>query len=291
MIVDSLPGRRRHALSRLTRIRTSAFHAEEACDVRRRGSPISAQNLQLPLEDSMNSITLPNHVAVIMDGNLRWAKSRKLPHIQGYKEGVISLRELVRCCCEWNISAVTVFAFSFDNWKRPGSEVEALFAMMERVLKQELPALQEAGVRLQFFGDLERLPTSLQVEMRRAETETSANDRLVLSLALGYSARQDILRATKRVAALVASGEMKSADITLDTINQHLSTHTLIPEVGDPDLLIRTSGEQRLSDFLLWEMAYTEFYFTDVLWPDFREPQLRDALHAFAKRNRRFGMH
>ncbi|KAK3234357.1 hypothetical protein CYMTET_55385 [Cymbomonas tetramitiformis] len=212
------------------------------------------QNLQLPLEDSLSSLKLPNHVAVIMDGNLRWAKSRKLPHIQGYREGVISLRELVRCCCEWNISAVTVFAFSFDNWKRPVSEVEALFALMEQVLKQELPALQEGGVRLHFFGDLERLPTSLQVAMRRAVTATSANDRLVLSLALGYSARQDILRATKRVAALVASGEMKSADITSDTINQHLSTHTLIPEVGDPDLLIRTSGEQRLSDFLLWEV-------------------------------------
>jgi len=203
----------------------------------------------------------------------------------------LSLRTLVRCCCAWSVPAVTVFAFSKDNWQRKQQEVNVLLQLMSRVLVSELPLLQEAGIRLHFFGELHKLPDSLQAELEEAMSATEGNTALQLCVALSYSSRQDITKACTQIAELAASDKINPSDITSDTISQYLSTSVLPQNLGEPDLLIRTSGEQRLSDFLLWELAYTEFHFTDVHWPEFGEEELRVAFKEYARRNRRFGTH
>mmetsp|Transcript_186 Transcript_186/g.357 ORF Transcript_186/g.357 Transcript_186/m.357 type:complete len:379 (+) Transcript_186:187-1323(+) len=235
--------------------------------------------------------SIPRHLAVIMDGNARWARARGVPVLAGYEAGVLSLRTLVRCCCAWSVPAVTVFAFSKDNWQRKQQEVNVLLQLMSRVLVSELPLLQEAGIRLHFFGELHKLPDSLQAELEEAMSATEGNTALQLCVALSYSSRQDITKACTQIAELAASDKINPSDITSDTISQYLSTSVLPQNLGEPDLLIRTSGEQRLSDFLLWELAYTEFHFTDVHWPEFGEEELRVAFKEYARRNRRFGTH
>mmetsp|Transcript_36560 Transcript_36560/g.61611 ORF Transcript_36560/g.61611 Transcript_36560/m.61611 type:complete len:401 (+) Transcript_36560:533-1735(+) len=235
---------------------------------------------------------LPRHIAVIMDGNARWAAKKGLPAVAGYERGVESLRGLVRCCCEWEISALTVFAFSQDNWSRAKEEVSLLLGLMGTVLRNELPGLNKAGVRLHFIGNLSMLPSALQADLSRAMELTAHNSKLELCIAISYSSRGDMTSAVAAVAAAAAKGLVRPEDVTADLISEYLSTGNVLPkELKDPDLLIRTSGEQRLSDFLLWEMAYTELYFTDVNWPDFGADELRRSLQSYARRTRRYGTH
>jgi undecaprenyl diphosphate synthase len=238
---------------------------------------------QLPVD--LNPELLPSHVAVIMDGNGRWAKSRNLPRIAGHRQGVRTLKEILRCCKDWGIQALTVYAFSTENWGRPFEEVEFLMRLFERSLRRELGEMHKEGVRISFIGDLSVLPKSLQAQIDRAMTETAQNRAIQFNIAVNYGSRQEIIKACRDVAKKVEKGEINSTDIDEKLFSQQLYT-TGLPE---PDLLIRTSGEMRLSNFLLWQMAYTEMYFSDILFPDFNQVAFHQALLSYQKRDRRFG--
>lgn len=228
---------------------------------------------------------IPQHIAVIMDGNGRWANSRGLPRIAGHRQGARTLKELLRCCKDWGIKALTAYAFSTENWQRPLEEVEFLMLLFERLLRRELAQMHQEWVRISFIGDLSALPPSLQIEMERSMVETANNQGIHFTVAVNYGSRSEITRACRQVAALVQEGKVNLEEINDSVIEQHLyTTHT-----SAPDLLIRTSGEMRLSNFLLWQMAYTEMYFTDILWPDFDREALHQALLSYQKRDRRFG--
>ncbi|WP_338461493.1 isoprenyl transferase [Synechococcus elongatus IITB7] len=228
---------------------------------------------------------LPAHVAVIMDGNGRWAKQRGLPRIMGHRRGVDALKQLLRCCDDWGISALTAYAFSTENWGRPHEEVDFLMTLFERVLRRELQELMAENVRIRFVGDLENLPTSLQREIDRATTATAGNDGIRFTVATNYGGRQELLKACREIAAQVQQGRL-----SLDEIDEPLlANHLYTAGVADPDLLIRTSGEKRLSNFLLWQLAYAEIYVTDTLWPDFDRYEFYLALRDFQSRQRRFG--
>lgn len=228
---------------------------------------------------------LPTHVAVIMDGNGRWAKQRGLPRIMGHRRGVDALKQLLRCCDDWGIGALTAYAFSTENWGRPHEEVDFLMTLFERVLRRELRELMAENVRIRFVGDLEKLPLSLQREIDRATTETANNDGIRFTVATNYGGRQEILQACREIAAQVQQGTLQ-----LDEIDEsHLADHLYTAGIADPDLLIRTSGEKRLSNFLLWQLAYAEIYVTDTLWPDFDRYEFYLALQDFQQRQRRFG--
>lgn len=229
---------------------------------------------------------LPRHVAIIMDGNGRWALSRNLPRIAGHCEGIESVRDIVRASAELGIEYLTLYAFSTENWKRPEAEVNALMRLLEYYLHAELDELDRNNVRINAIGKLTALPKRVQRILKKAIEQTRNNRGLVLTLALSYSGRWDILRAIQLIALDVRRGKLSPEDITEDLIGSYLSTCNL-PE---PDLLIRTSGEMRVSNFLLWEIAYTELYTTDVLWPDFRREQYYCALAEYAQRERRFGL-
>lgn len=222
---------------------------------------------------------LPRHIAIIMDGNGRWAKRRGLPRIFGHRAGVTSVREAVRVCGELEIEVLTLFAFSSENWSRPQTEVAALMGLLKRYLRKEIPELNKNHVRLLTIGDLRALPAFARKELQWAKRQTAKNRGLKLVLALSYGGRQEILRAVNR---LMKNGR---SHITLSEIGEHLDTRGL----PDPDLLIRTSGEMRLSNFLLWQTAYAEIYVTDTLWPDFRKADLYRAIFDFQRRQRRFG--
>ncbi|EFN60106.1 hypothetical protein CHLNCDRAFT_29281 [Chlorella variabilis] len=224
-----------------------------------------------------------------MDGNSRWAAARKRPAAFGYQQGVEALRSVVRCCHSWRVPCLTVYAFSAENWARPAAEVDALLALMERTLAAEVAELAAQGVRLRFIGELGMLPQSLQRQMRSAELATGDNSDLHLTVAVSYSGRQDVTLAVQEIARLAAGGELRPADVTPALIEQHLATRQLPHAWRHPDLLIRTSGERRLSNFLTWECAYSELYFSDVMWPDFGEKELFQALEDYAQRERRFG--
>eukprot|EP00238_Polyblepharides_amylifera_P002381 CAMPEP_0196592396 /NCGR_PEP_ID=MMETSP1081-20130531/72642_1 /TAXON_ID=36882 /ORGANISM="Pyramimonas amylifera, Strain CCMP720" /LENGTH=228 /DNA_ID=CAMNT_0041916083 /DNA_START=725 /DNA_END=1411 /DNA_ORIENTATION=+ len=228
---------------------------------------------------------------MIMDGNSRWAEKNGLPPLLGYERGVESLRRVVRCCCQWGVPVLTVFAFSADNWRRAEAEVSVLLGLIGRCVRQELPALQKAGVKLLFFGDLERLPPSLQNDMQSASLATSSNQTLTLCIAVSYSGRGEALRAARQLAERVRSGHLTPEDVDEEIFREGLSSASLPREFQDPDLLIRTSGEQRLSDFMLWEMAYTEFYFSSLFWPEFDEEAFKEALLSYTTRDRRYGSH
>lgn len=232
---------------------------------------------------------LPKHVAVIMDGNGRWATSRRQPVMFGHDKGVQALRDVVECCGTWGIPYLTVYAFSTENWNRGRDEVNFLFSLMERVLTQELESMSNRGVRLRFFGQLAQLPDDLQAAMQKAEAATAGNSVLNFNIAISYSGREDMTSAVQSIAAKIAGGELQPEQVTADLISQHLTTAQLPADVQCPDLIIRTSGEQRLSNFLLWEAAYSELYFTQVYWPDFGEKDLRAALEHYASRDRRYG--
>ena len=228
---------------------------------------------------------LPKHVAVIMDGNGRWAKRRGQPRIMGHRRGVDVLKDLLRCCRDWGIEALTAYAFSTENWGRPLEEVEFLMMLFERVLRQELREMMAENVRIRFVGNLAALPRSLQAEIARAVEQTATNQGIQFTVATNYGGRQEILQACQAIAQKVQDGVLTPDQIDEATFSQHLYTNGIC----DPDLLIRTSGEMRISNFLLWQMAYSEIYVTDTLWPDFHRQEFHQALQNYQQRDRRFG--
>ncbi len=228
---------------------------------------------------------LPRHVAIIMDGNGRWAKKRHLPRIAGHRAGAFSIREIVRLSGELGLEALTLYAFSTENWKRPPREVALLMQLLKQYLRSEVPELLGNNVRLGTIGNTADLPPKIGKELKESIQATSHYTGLKLILPLSYSGRADLARAVKGIAAKVKAGKLKPSAVTEKTITQSLSTASL-PEV---DLLIRTSGEMRVSNFLLWELAYSEFHITPTLWPDFRTPHFIAALRDFQTRQRRFG--
>ncbi|HEY9906853.1 MAG TPA: isoprenyl transferase [Thermosynechococcaceae cyanobacterium] len=228
---------------------------------------------------------LPKHVAVIMDGNGRWARGRGMPRIMGHRRGVNALRELLRCCGEWGIEALTVYAFSTENWGRPSEEVDFLITLFEQGLRQELKDMMQNDVRLNFVGNLDGLPQSLQSEIAHSIAQTQSNQGTRFTVATNYGGRQEILQACRAIALQVQQGSLQPDQIDAALFERHLYT----TGVCDPDLLIRTSGEMRVSNFLLWQIAYAEFYVTDTLWPDFDRKEFHRALHSYQQRKRRFG--
>lgn len=228
---------------------------------------------------------LPSHVAVIMDGNGRWAKQRSLPRIMGHRKGVDTLKRVLRCCKDWGIHALTAYAFSTENWGRPLEEVDFLMTLFERVLRQELKEMMEEDVRIRFVGNLAALPRSLQVEIERAMDETQHNKGIQFSVATNYGGRQEIVQACRALATQVQQGLINPEDIDEALFERHLYT----AGISDPDLLIRTSGEMRISNFLLWQVAYSEMYVTKTLWPDFDREEFHQALSSYQERHRRFG--
>jgi undecaprenyl diphosphate synthase len=231
-------------------------------------------------------MALPRHIAIIMDGNGRWANGRGLPRQAGHKEGVEPVRMCIRECMKRHIEALTLFAFSSENWGRPSDEVSALMGLFVEALDREVDELHGNGVRLLFIGDRQNFPVRLQTRMVAAETRTAANTALQLQIAVGYGGRWDIANAARELAARCVSGAMRPADITPEAIGQAVQ----LAGIPDPDLFIRTGGEKRISNFLLWNLAYTELYFCDELWPDFREDGFEQALEFFAVRKRRYGL-
>jgi undecaprenyl diphosphate synthase len=228
---------------------------------------------------------LPKHVAVIMDGNGRWAKRQGLPRIMGHRRGVDVLKDLLRCCRDWGVQALTAYAFSTENWGRPLEEVEFLMTLFERVLRQELREMMQENVCINFVGNLAALPPTLQTEIARSMAETQDNQGICFTVATNYGGRQEIVRACKAIVNQVQQGLLHLDDINESVFERHLYTSGL----PDPDLLIRTSGEMRVSNFLLWQVAYAEIYVTDTLWPDFGRTEFHQALIAYQQRERRFG--
>jgi undecaprenyl diphosphate synthase len=239
----------------------------------------------MDLKDSINKNNIPSHVAIIMDGNGRWAKQHGEDRIFGHHEGVNSVREIVEACGEIGVKYLTLYAFSTENWNRPKDEVDALMELLVSTISMETPNLHKKGVRLQVIGDILSLPATCQKELQESIDLTSGNKTVTLILALSYSSKWEITDAVKKIAALVEKGELKSGEITSKLIEEHLNTAAY----PDPELMIRTSGEHRISNFLLWQLAYAEFYFTDVLWPDFRKNEFFKAIISYQNRERRFG--
>jgi undecaprenyl diphosphate synthase len=228
---------------------------------------------------------LPRHLAIIMDGNGRWAKQRMLQRIVGHQKGVETVRMIVDECSRLGIGYLTLFAFSAENWNRPKTEVHALMALLKKYIRMEVPRMMENNVRFNVIGDRLSLPGDVNHALDEALAKTAGNDGMVLTLALSYGSRQEILRAAALVAADIAAGKIRAGDVNEELFAGYLSTAGM-PE---PDLLIRTSGEMRISNFLLWQSAYTELYFTDVNWPDFDRSELMKALSDYQERERRFG--
>lgn len=228
---------------------------------------------------------LPRHIAVIMDGNGRWAVERKLPRIAGHQEGIESVRDIVKAASQLGIKYLTLYAFSIENWKRPMAEVSGLMKLLEHYLKQELKELHENNVKLLSIGKLSSLPKGVQNLLKQAIETTKENKGLTLTLALSYSGRWDIVRSVQMIAHDIRRGKVSPEDITEELFSSYLQTK----EIPDPDLLIRTSGEWRLSNFLLWEMAYSEMYILEKYWPEFRRTDLYESIFNFMSRERRFG--
>lgn len=228
---------------------------------------------------------VPSHIAIIMDGNGRWAKSRGNIRTQGHKAGVDSVRDITEACAQIGVKYLTLYAFSTENWGRPKMEVNALMRLLARSLRQEAENLNENNIRLETIGQIDRFPKKCQRELKEAMELTKDNDRLQLCLALSYSGRWDITEAVKKLAHQVKDGDIEPEDINDEMISAHLST----ADIPDPELIIRTSGEYRLSNFLLWQLAYSELYITETYWPDFRRKELYKAIQSFQKRERRFG--
>jgi len=229
--------------------------------------------------------SLPKHVAVIMDGNGRWARQRHLPRIEGHRTGAESARVVIRTAGELGIKYLTLYAFSAENWNRPKEEVDALMKYLVHYLKSETPDLNKSNVRLEVIGQIYRLPENVQEHLKKSIATLSKNNGLTLVMALSYGARTEIVDAVRDIAKKVKDRELDPADITEQVFSQHLYTRN----IPDPDLLIRTSGEMRVSNFLLWQISYTELVVTPTLWPDFRKPQFYAALEEYHQRHRRFG--
>jgi undecaprenyl diphosphate synthase len=229
--------------------------------------------------------TVPRHIAIIMDGNGRWARERGLPRTEGHRRGADSVRRVVEACGELGVEFLTLYAFSSENWKRPKREVEALMRLLQQFLKSRTAEMMEQNVRLQAIGRLHDLPEACQAELHRSITKTAQTTGLTLIWALSYGGREEIIDGVKSLLESVEKGHLDKAMIDGEVFSKHLYTRYY----PDPDLLIRTSGELRLSNFLLWQMSYTEFYVTEKLWPDFGREALLEALRAFNARSRRFG--
>ncbi len=239
----------------------------------------------MSLRSKIKNEFLPKHVAVIMDGNGRWAKKRGLTRVLGHRRGVNAVRETVEAASELNIKALTLYTFSTENWNRPKAEVNTLMSILVSSLKKELPTFQKNNVKLQTIGNIEKLPVKAKKELIETIDKTKNNTHLTLTLALNYGSREEIVNATKLISKKIVNNELKVEEIDENTINNHLYTFTL----PDVDFLIRTSGELRISNFLLWQIAYAELYFTEVLWPDFNKEDFYKAIINYQSRERRFG--
>lgn len=237
------------------------------------------------LSEQIDQSRLPQHIAVIMDGNGRWAKSNGRPRVFGHKNGVTAVREVAEAAAELGISYLTLYAFSTENWSRPLSEVNALMGLLVETLRKEINTLNDNDIRLKAIGDLSQLPRRTRQALLEGIEDTKDNKRMTLVLALNYSSRWELTEATKQIALKVASGDIDPSTIDDKTIEAHLCTAGM----PDPELMIRTSGEHRISNYLLWQMAYTELYFTPVFWPDFRKRDLCAAIIDYQNRERRFG--
>lgn len=226
-----------------------------------------------------------NHIAIIMDGNRRWAKNRLLPSAAGHKKGVEALRTTLKACAKFNVKFLTVYAFSTENWNRPKEEVDFLMSLLAKTIASEVPEFIDNDIRLRFIGDRTSLSKDLIKVLEYGENETKDCKTLYLQIAFNYGARMELTNAVKNISKKVLNGELNINDITEATISENLYTH----DIPDPDLLIRTGGEKRISNYLLWQSAYSEIYVTDVFWPDFDEAELAKAITDFQLRNRRFG--
>ena len=241
-------------------------------------------DLKLPKEIDLDR--LPRHIAIIMDGNGRWAKKNRLPRVEGHRRGVKTVDRIVTLCRNLHIEALTLYAFSDENWNRPELEISALMKILDFYLKKELARMQKENIRFNTIGRIDDLPEDIQKIICNAKQVTEGNDGMVLTLALSYGGRQEIIDAAKKIAREVKAGYLQVEDIDSPLFASYLSSHPL----PDPDLLIRTSGELRVSNFLLYQIAYTELHYTPVLWPDFTENDLFSAVIDFQKRERRFGL-
>ena len=239
----------------------------------------------MSLENKIDKKRLPQHIAIIMDGNGRWAKLHGEQRIFGHQNGVAAVRAASEACAELGVGYLTLYAFSTENWARPKHEVNALMELLVETIRKEMNTLMENNIRLQAIGDIRSLPKKCYNELMEAIRETEKNTGLTLILALNYSARWELTEAMKSISHSVESGALKEESISENTISSHLATGNY----PDPELMIRTSGEQRLSNFLLWQLAYAELYFTPVLWPDFTKEDLYEAIIDFQQRERRFG--
>ena len=232
-----------------------------------------------------SAIAVPRHVAIIMDGNGRWAAARGLPRVEGHRRGVEAVRRTVRAATDIGIQYLTIFSFSAENWTRPASEIGELMGLLRRFIRNDLADLHKANVRVRVIGEREGLAPDIARLLIEAEELTRENDGLTMVVAFNYGARQEIVRAARRLAEEVAAGALKASDIDLDRLTQALDA----PDLPDPDLIIRTSGEQRLSNFLLWQSAYAELVFVPTYWPDFDRAALEGAIREYQQRERRFG--
>ncbi len=237
-------------------------------------------------KENIDNSKLPKHIAVIMDGNGRWAKSHGKPRVFGHKNGVTAVREVTEAAAELGVQYLTLYAFSTENWNRPAIEVSALMMLLIETVKSEIKTLNKNNIKLKAIGDVNSLPTSTRDALLRGIEQTSTNTGMTLILALNYSSRWEIVEATKKIAEKVTAGELNIQDINSEIFTQHLATK----DIPDPELMIRTSGEHRISNYLLWQAAYAELHFTDVLWPDFRKQDLHKAILDYQNRERRFGM-
>lgn len=232
-----------------------------------------------------DQLNIPRHIAIVMDGNGRWARAKHRPRFMGHKKGVEAVRNIVKTCAELNVECLSLFAFSSENWKRPEEEISNLMSLFMMALEREAKALARNNVRLQIIGDLSQFSEKLQLKIKQVEELTANSDGLKLIVAANYGGRWDVTGAAKKITQKVISKELNIDDITEDSVSESLSTYG----IPDPDLFIRTGGEKRISNFLIWQMAYTELYFTDVLWPDFDENELSLAIEDYSSRQRRFG--
>jgi undecaprenyl diphosphate synthase len=237
------------------------------------------------VDKQTENVAVPRHIAIIMDGNGRWAASKRLPRAAGHRQGAEAVRRCVKGCIAQGVECLTLYAFSSENWKRPADEVSALMSLLRLYIRQELKDLNKNGVCIRFIGDRTALASDICSLLEEAEEFTRENQKLILTIALNYGSQREIAAAARRLAEMVAAGEMQPADITAETLAGQLDTSDL----PDPDLVIRTSGEKRLSNFLLWQSAYSELLFIDEYWPDFTEETLALAVAEFAARDRRFG--
>jgi len=240
---------------------------------------------KLTAEIPLSSTSRPRHVAIIMDGNNRWAKQRKQIGVSGHKAGVEAVRSVVKVCAEENVEVLTLFAFSSENWRRPADEVGALMKLFLFALQREVKKIHKNNIRLKIIGERSQFSSILQEHMQKAELLTADNTGMTLVIAANYGGHWDIVQSTRAIAEQVKQGNIQPGEVTEDLVQSFLC----LGDLPMPDLMVRTAGEQRISNFMLWQLAYTEFYFSDLYWPDFKEPQMLEALNVYGSRKRRFG--